>query len=98
MRQDASDASLRSALARGYAAQHQKEKSQVEISAVLSLSPENAENLENLADAYLDLGDTHQAMKVLQKSIKLGLTRDILQDDPTVQPLVQEPQVLAMLK
>ena len=89
---DGSDAALHSSLAQAYAAEQQKGKSLAEIKLALSLSPGNTDVLETVADAYQDMGDGKQAVKMLGLAMKAGLSRDAIADDPDIQPVLRALQ------
>ena len=48
--------------------------------------------LETVADAYQDMGDGKQAVKMLGLAMKAGLSRDAIADDPDIQPVLRALQ------
>jgi eukaryotic-like serine/threonine-protein kinase len=92
------DANAHAILASVYAAEHEKEKSLSNIQSVLALTPNDPDNLLNVADAYELLGDRRQAVSYLTRALKSGLKVDELRSDPEIQAVLQDPVIRPLLK
>ena len=92
-RTEPGDARLHAYLARAYAVRQEREKSLAEVDTVLTLSPENAENLAILADAYDALGERRAAVKTLTRALRLGAAAAGLRNDPMIQGVLADPAV-----
>jgi eukaryotic-like serine/threonine-protein kinase len=92
------DAGAHAMLANLYAAQHQPEKSISHIQTAVALAPNDAQNLETIADAYANLGDRRQALHFVQQALKRGVTAGQLRADPELQQVVDDPELKPLLK
>jgi tetratricopeptide (TPR) repeat protein len=81
-----------------YAAHHQPEKALPHIRAAIALAPNDARNLETIADAYANLGDRRQALHFTREALKRGVTRNQLNADPELQTILDDPELKLLLK
>jgi serine/threonine protein kinase/tetratricopeptide (TPR) repeat protein len=93
IRTNPQDANAYAMLASVNAAMHEKEKSLSNIQTALALTPDDPDNLLEIADAYELLGERQQAVKNLQVAQKHGLTENMVQTDPEIQPVLQDPLI-----
>lgn len=75
-----------------YAKNHARDKAKERINIALALAPDNGYALSQIADAYELLGDRAKAIQILQKALKIGVSRSILSEDPELQYLVKDPR------
>jgi tetratricopeptide (TPR) repeat protein len=92
------DANAHATLAVVEAEEHEKEKSLSNIQTVLALTPNDPDNLLNVADAYELLGDRRQAVLYVEKALKAGLKPDQLRIDPEIQGALEDPALRSLLK
>jgi len=92
------DGAAHGLLADLYAGEHQAEKALSHIQSAVALAPDDAQNLETVADAYVNLGDRRQGLAYAQRALKHGATSDQLKVDPELQPIIDDPALKPLLK
>jgi len=94
---DPHDANAHATLAIVDAAEHDKDKSLLNVQTVVALTPNDSGNLLNVADAYELLGDRRQAVLYVEKALKAGLKPEQLRIDPEIQGALQDPALHSVL-
>ena len=85
------DASAQSTLGLLYAKKKLREKAIPRIQSALALSPDDSDVLENIGEAYEDLGDRAQALEYIEKSLQKGHALGDLKNVPDLQGLLSDP-------
>jgi eukaryotic-like serine/threonine-protein kinase len=85
------DALAQSDLGLLYAKKKLREKAISRIQSALTLSPDNPNVLENVGEAYEDLGDRSQALQYIEKSLQKGYSLADLKSVPDLQGLLSDP-------
>ncbi len=85
-------------LANLYAQLKMRDKALDRIQTALALSPDDAEVLEIIGEAYEVLGDRRHALEYIEKSLDKGFSMDTLKANPTVQNLLSDPNFRAHYK
>jgi serine/threonine-protein kinase len=85
------DGVLQAVLAVLYAEKKLHEKAVARIQSALALSPEDANVLENVGEAYEDLGDRAEALKYIEMSLQKGYGLATLKSIPELQGLLSDP-------
>ncbi len=86
------DAVAQSNLGLLYAKRKMREKSMARIQSALVLSPDDANVLEAVGQAYEDLGDRAQALQYIEKSVQKGYALADLKTIPDLQGLLSDPK------
>ena len=92
------DAMLQADLGAVYAQQQLVNKALPHCEAALALSPNDADVLERLGEAYELLGQRSKAIEFLRKAIERGYARSDLSLSPALQPLLSDPRTRAILQ
>ncbi|MGB8534834.1 MAG: protein kinase [Acidobacteriaceae bacterium] len=92
------DGAAHGLLAELYSGEHQPEKALPHLQSAIALAPDDALNLQNIADAYVNLGDRRQALAYAERALKHGATSDQLKADPELQPIIDDPELKPLLK
>ncbi len=74
-----------------YAKKKMREKAISHIQSALVLSPDDANVLEAVGEAYEDLGDRSQALQNIEKSLQKGNSLANLKSVPDLQSLLSDP-------
>jgi len=85
------DAIAQSLLGLLYAKKKLREKAIPRIQSALALSPDDSNVLENVGQAYEDLGDRAQAIPYIEKSLQKGYALPALKNIPDLQGLLSDP-------
>jgi eukaryotic-like serine/threonine-protein kinase len=85
------DAMVQSSLGLLYAKKKMREKAVPRIQSALELSPDDPNVLENVGEAYEDLGDRAQALLSIEKSLQRGYPIGDLKNLPGLQELLSDP-------
>jgi serine/threonine-protein kinase len=85
------DAVLQSVLSFLYAKKKMREKAVSHIQSALALAPEDANVLDNVGEAYEELGDRKQALQYIEKSIQKGYSLEALKNTPNLKNLLSDP-------
>jgi eukaryotic-like serine/threonine-protein kinase len=85
------DAVAQSLLGLLYAKKKLREKAIPRIQSALALSPDDSNVLENVGQAYEDLGDRAQAIPYIEKSLQKGYALPALKNIPDLQGLLSDP-------
>jgi serine/threonine-protein kinase len=85
------DAVLQSVLSFLYAKKKMREKAVSHIQSALALAPEDANVLDNVGEAYEELGDRKQALQYIEKSIEKGYSFEALKNTPNLKDLLSDP-------
>jgi eukaryotic-like serine/threonine-protein kinase len=85
------DAAAQSILGLLYARKKLREKAISRIQSALALSPDDPAVLENVGQAYENLGDRAQALQCIEKSLQKGYTLSALKKIPDLQGLISDP-------
>ncbi len=85
------DASVQSLLGLLYAKKRLREKAIPRIQSALALSPDDSGVLENVGQAYEDLGDRAQALQYIERSLQKGYSFAALKNIPELQSLLSDP-------
>ena len=85
------DAGAQSSLALLYAKKKLREQANSHIQSALTLSPDDAVVLENVGEAYEDLGDRAQALQYIEKSLQKGYALETLKSVPSLRGLISDP-------
>jgi tetratricopeptide (TPR) repeat protein len=85
------DAMVQSYLALLYAKKNVSQKSISHIQSALALSPEDPNVLENVGEAYEDLGDRTHAIQFIERSLQKGYDPAALKNTPDLQGLLSDP-------
>ncbi len=85
------DAIAQSNLALLYAKKKLRDKAVPRIQSALALSPDDPAVLENVGQAYEDLGDRTQALLYIEKSLQKGYALADLKNTPDLQGLLSDP-------
>jgi eukaryotic-like serine/threonine-protein kinase len=85
------DAVVQSNLGLLYAKKKLREKAISRIQSALALSPDDANVLEAVGQAYEDLGDRAQALPYIEKSVQKGYAVADLKKIPDLQSLLSDP-------
>jgi serine/threonine protein kinase/tetratricopeptide (TPR) repeat protein len=85
------DAIAQSNLALLYAKKKLRDKAVPRIQSALALSPDDPAVLENVGQAYEDLGDRAQALLYIEKSLQKGYALADLKNTPDLQGLLSDP-------
>jgi serine/threonine protein kinase/tetratricopeptide (TPR) repeat protein len=86
------DAVAQSNLGLLYAKKNLREKATPRIQSALALSPDDPNVLENVGEAYEDLGDRDQALQYIEKSLQKGYAFADLKNVPDLQGLLSDPR------
>jgi serine/threonine-protein kinase len=86
------DAAAQSTLGLLYAKKKLREKAILRIQSALALSPDDPGVLENVGEAYEDLGDRPQALQYIEKSLQKGYVLGDLKKIPDLQGLLSDPR------
>ena len=86
------DAYAHSILGLLYAKKKLREKAIPRIQSALALSPDDPNVLENVGEAYEDLGDRAQALEYVEKSLQKGYALAALKNIPELQGLLSDPR------
>ncbi|MFY9841510.1 MAG: protein kinase [Terriglobales bacterium] len=85
------DGIVQSSLALLYAQKKLREKTIARIQSALVLSPDDPNVLENVGEAYEDLGDRAQALQYIEKSLQKGYELESLKNTPDLRGLMSDP-------
>jgi eukaryotic-like serine/threonine-protein kinase len=85
------DAMVESYLGLLYAKKKIREKAIPHIQSALTLSPDDANVLENAGEAYENLGDRAQAIQYIERSLQKGYDLAALKSTPDLQGLLSDP-------
>jgi eukaryotic-like serine/threonine-protein kinase len=85
------DAVMQSNLGLLYAKKKLREKAISRVQSALALSPDDANVLEAVGEAYEDLGDRAQALRYIEKSLQKGYALTDLRTIPDLQALLSDP-------
>jgi serine/threonine-protein kinase len=85
------DAVVQSNLGLLYAKKKLREKAISRVESALALSPDDANVLEAVGEAYEDLGDRTQALQYIEKSVQKGYALADLEAIPDLQGLLSDP-------
>jgi serine/threonine protein kinase/tetratricopeptide (TPR) repeat protein len=85
------DAVVQSNLGLLYAKKKLRERAISRIQSALALSPDDANVLEAVGEAYEDLGDRAQALPYIEKSVEKGYALADLKTIPDLQALLADP-------
>jgi serine/threonine protein kinase/tetratricopeptide (TPR) repeat protein len=85
------DATAQSNLGLLYAKKKLREKTISRIQSALALAPDDPNVLENVGQAYEDLGDRAQALEYIEKSLQKGYSLGDLKNVPDLQGLLSDP-------
>lgn len=85
------DAVMQANLAWLYARKKLREKAISRIQSALALSPDNADVLETVGEAYEALGDRALALQYIEKSLQKGYSLVALRNNPSLQGLLTDP-------
>ena len=85
------DALAQSNLGLLYAKKKLREKAIPRIQSALALAPDDPNVLENVGQAYEDLGDRAQALQYIEKSLQEGDSLGDLKNIPDLQSLLSDP-------
>ena len=85
------DAVAQSILGLLYAKKKLREEAVSHIQSALALSPDDANVLENVGEAYEDLGDRKQALQYIEKSLQKGYSLADLKSIPDLEGLLSDP-------
>jgi eukaryotic-like serine/threonine-protein kinase len=86
------DGKVQSDLGLLYAKKKLREKALSRIQSALTLSPDDPDVLENVGEAYEDLGDRAQALQYIEKSLQKGFALGDLKSIPDLQGLISDPK------
>ena len=86
------DAMGHSILALLYAKKKVRDKSISHLQSALALAPDDAEVLENVGEAYEDLGDRTLALQYIEKSLQKGYSFSDLKTIQDLQALLSDPR------
>lgn len=78
-----------------YAEAGQRDKSLSHIQTALVLSPDDADVLENVGEAYEGLHDRKQALQYIEKALQKGYSFDAMKNDPSLKSLLSDPNFRA---
>ena len=92
------DAMGHSILALLYARKKIRDKAAAHIQSALALAPDDAEVLENVGQAYEDLGDRAQALLNIQKCLQKGYSLSDLKTIRDLQGLLSDPRFHSVSK
>ena len=92
------DAVAQSILGLLYAKKKVREAAISHIQSALALSPDDANVLENVGEAYEDLGDRKQALQYIGKSLQKGYSLADLKSIPDLEGLLSDPNFHAGAK
>jgi eukaryotic-like serine/threonine-protein kinase len=85
------DGFVQSSLGVLYAKKKLREKALPRIQSALALSPDDPNVLENVGEAYEDLGDRAQALQYIEKSLQKGYSLGALKSVSDLQGLMSDP-------
>ena len=85
------DAIVQSMLGLLYAKKKLREKALPRIQSALALSPDDANVLANVGEAFEDLGDRAQALQYIEKSLQKGYALTALKNATDLQGLISDP-------
>ncbi len=74
-----------------YAQKKLREKAISRIQSALVLAPDDPNVLEDVGEAYEDLGDRARALQYIEKSLQKGYALDALKNIPDLQGLLSDP-------
>lgn len=86
------DGEVQSYLALLYAQKRIRDKSLARLQTALALSPDDSVVLENVGEAYEDLGDRQQALQYVEMSLQKGFGLAGLQTNRALQNLLADPR------
>jgi eukaryotic-like serine/threonine-protein kinase len=89
------DAGAQARLALLYAQKKMRDKALARVQTALVLSPESADVLENVGEAYEVLGDRSHALEYIEKSMQKGYSIDDIKNDPWLRGLLNDPHFRA---
>ena len=85
------DAMVQSYLGLLYAKKKLREKAISRIQSALALAPDDSGVLENVGEAYENLGDRAQAIQYIERSLQKGYDLAALKNAPDLQGLLADP-------
>ncbi len=85
------DANVQAVLGLLYAKKKLREKAIPRLQSALALSPDDSDVLENVGEAYEDLGDRAQALQYIEKSLQKGHVLAELKNIEDLQGLLSDP-------
>ncbi len=89
------DPEIQSALGLLYAMRKDREKAMPRIEAAMALGPQDERALEDVGEAYEELGDRALALRYLHESLKVGGTVEGLAARPGLQEILKDPSFRA---
>jgi serine/threonine-protein kinase len=84
-------------LADAYSYLNQPQRSRQLLQQALDLSPDDVSNMFQAAAIYEQLGDRKQALQWIDKAIKGGFSRDLIEKEPTLARLRLDPKFQSLL-
>ena len=85
------DGEVQSYLALLYAKKKQREKALARVQTALALAPDDNVVLENIGEAYEDLGDRARALQYIQRSLQKGYSLAALKSNRDLQGVLSDP-------
>jgi Flp pilus assembly protein TadD len=82
------DAQVQSLLGVLYAQKKLRDKAEKRVQAALALAPDDPGILQNVGEAYEDLGERREAIKFIEKSMAKGTPLEDLKADAALQNLL----------
>jgi len=86
------DGEVQSYLALLYAKKKQREKAMGRVQTALALAPDDSVVLENIGEAYEDLGDRARALQYIQRSVQMGYSLAALKSNRDLQGVLSDPK------
>lgn len=91
VKQNPRDAGAQARLAVLYAQKNIRDRAVAQVETALALSPDDADVLENVGEAYELMGDRSHAIQYIQKSVQRGYSMESLRDDPYLKNILADP-------
>ena len=89
------DPEIQSVLGLLYAMRKDRERAMPRINAAMALGPQDERALEDVGEAYEELGDRALALRYLHESLKVGGTVEGLASRPGLQDILKDPSFRA---
>ena len=86
------DPQLNHALGSFHANLHDRKHALPFLRKAVLLAPNDPDNLENVAESYEALGDRDEALRLIEKALQLGFSRDYARKTPALRALRNDPR------
>jgi tetratricopeptide (TPR) repeat protein len=86
------DAGTQARLGLLYARKKLREKALSRVQTALALASDDSDVLENIGEAYEELGDRPHAIEFIERSLQKGYSMESLKNEPTLKSLLSDPK------